>query len=116
MESLIYFLLFAGLMSLEAAAGKNPVTHVGKLYNVLAARISNAMVTTVPEITAAQCLMVSRIGRPVTEPAIVQMAVATRDGFPLSGLKNRIDEIANHHMGSIPGLIDDFVEGEIDVF
>jgi S-adenosylmethionine synthetase len=27
-------------MSLEAAAGKNPVTHVGKLYNIIAMRIA----------------------------------------------------------------------------
>src|SRR5690606_40191772 len=27
-------------MSLEAVAGKNPVTHVGKLYNLLASRIA----------------------------------------------------------------------------
>ena len=35
-------------MSLEAAAGKNPVTHVGKIYNVLARKICETLVTTVP--------------------------------------------------------------------
>jgi S-adenosylmethionine synthetase len=103
-------------MSLEAAAGKNPVTHVGKIYNVLASRISEALVTTMPEIASAQCLMVSQIGRPVTEPALVQVGVATRDGLPSADLKQRIDEIAAHHMNCIPGLIDDFVEGKIGVF
>ena len=102
-------------MSLEAAAGKNPVTHVGKIYNVLAARISQALLA-VPEIAAAQCLMVSRIGKPVAEPAVVQIAIATRDGFPLAGLKGQIDEIASDQMCSIAGLVDDFVDGKIDVF
>ena len=51
-------------MSLEAAAGKNPVTHVGKIYNVVARDISEALVAAVPEISHAQCLMVSRIGSP----------------------------------------------------
>jgi S-adenosylmethionine synthetase len=102
-------------MSLEAAAGKNPVTHVGKIYNVLAARISQALLA-VPEIAAAQCLMVSRIGQPVAEPAIVQIAIATRDGFPLAELKRQIDEIAADQMHCIAGLVDDFVDGKIDVF
>jgi S-adenosylmethionine synthetase len=33
------------LMSLEAVAGKNPVAHVGKIYNVLANKIANAVHT-----------------------------------------------------------------------
>lgn len=103
-------------MSLEAAAGKNPVTHVGKIYNVLASEISKALVETVPEIASAQCLMVSRIGKPVTEPAVLQIAIATRDGFPIAELEVRIDEIATDHVSRIPGLIDDFVDGRIDVF
>jgi S-adenosylmethionine synthetase len=102
-------------MSLEAAAGKNPVTHVGKIYNVLAARISQALLT-VPEIAAAQCLMVSRIGKPVAEPAILQIGIATRDEFPIAELKGQIDEIAADQLHRVPALIDDFVDGKIDVF
>jgi hypothetical protein len=36
-------------MSLEAAAGKNPVSHVGKI-NVLARRIAEAIVASAPEV------------------------------------------------------------------
>ena len=42
-------------MSLEAAAGKNPVTHVGKLYNLLASRIAQAVVDGVPGVSEAYC-------------------------------------------------------------
>lgn len=49
-------------MSLEAAAGKNPVSHVGKIYNVLARDIAEAVVARVPEVASAECCMVSRIG------------------------------------------------------
>ena len=37
-------------MSLEAAAGKNPVNHVGKIYNVVAQHIAQSLVTASPEI------------------------------------------------------------------
>jgi S-adenosylmethionine synthetase len=103
-------------MSLEAAAGKNPVTHVGKIYNVLAARIAQELVAAVPEITSAQCLMVSRIGKPVTEPAVLQFAIATRDGVPVAPFQDQIDEIAADHMHRLSDLVDDFVDGKIDVF
>ena len=103
-------------MSLEAAAGKNPVTHVGKIYNVLARQICETLVTTVPEIAAAQCLMVSQIGSPITSPALVQVKIATRDGSPVDKFRQRIEEVADDCVVRAPKLIDDFVTGLIDVF
>jgi S-adenosylmethionine synthetase len=44
-------------MSLEAAAGKNPVTHVGKLYSVMAHRIAAAVVAAVPGVHEASCYL-----------------------------------------------------------
>jgi len=103
-------------MSLEAAAGKNPVTHVGKIYNVVARDISEALIAAVPEISAAQCLMVSRIGSPVTSPAVLDVKIATWNGIPVAQLKPPIEEVAVDCLARIPKLIDAFVAGKIDLF
>jgi S-adenosylmethionine synthetase len=103
-------------MSLEAAAGKNPVTHVGKIYNVITRGIAEALVATVPEIARAQCLMVSRIGAPVSEPAIMHIKLATRNGAPADGLRTRVEEVAADRLASIPGLVEAFVAGTIELF
>jgi S-adenosylmethionine synthetase len=103
-------------MSLEAAAGKNPVTHVGKIYNVIARDIAEALVATAPEIARAQCLMVSSVGAPVSEPAIMHIKLATRNGAPAEGLRSRVEEVAADRLASIPGLVDAFVAGTIDLF
>ena len=103
-------------MSLEAAAGKNPVTHVGKIYNVVARDIAEALVATVPEIARAQCLMLSSIGAPVSEPAIMHIKLATRNGAPADGLRTRVEEVAADRLASIPGLVDAFVAGTIELF
>jgi S-adenosylmethionine synthetase len=103
-------------MSLEAAAGKNPVTHVGKVYNVIARDIAEALVATVPEIARAQCLMVSRIGAPVSQPAMMQIELATRNGAPANALRTRVEEVAADRLASIPGLVDAFVAGTIELF
>jgi S-adenosylmethionine synthetase len=102
-------------MSLEAAAGKNPVSHVGKIYNVLAQDIAQVL-TGMPEINAAQCLMVSRIGAPVTSPALMQIKLGTRDGFPAGELKPQVEEVVVDRLSRTPKLIDDFVAGRIAVF
>ncbi len=103
-------------MILEAVAGKNPVSHVGKIYNVLAREIAETLVARVPEITAAHCMIASRIGAPVTEPAMVHVPIATRDGVPIARLKPMVEDIAAAGLLRAPKLVDDFISGTIDVF
>ncbi len=103
-------------MSLEAAAGKNPVSHVGKIYNVLATRVAGTLVSAVPEVTEAHCLIVSRIGAPVSMPALIHLRLATRDSVPLEQLRNRIEELVSDQFGRIPELIGELVAGTVDVF
>jgi len=65
-------------MSLEAAAGKNPARHVGKIYNVLANEIARGVCEEVPEVLAASVQLVSQIGRPIAEPWAVSVEVLPR--------------------------------------
>ena len=101
---------------LEAAAGKNPVTHVGKIYNVLARQIAEALLKEITLIAAAQCLLVSRIGTPLTEPALLHLKLKTRDGSPIDPLSSRITEIAAGYLFRVPKLINELVAGAIEVF
>jgi S-adenosylmethionine synthetase len=89
---------------------------VGKIYNVIGRNIAEALVASVPEIARAQCLMVSSIGAPVSEPAIMQIRLATRNGAPAAGLRTRVEEVAADQLASIPGLVDAFVDGRIELF
>lgn len=103
-------------MSLEAAAGKNPVSHVGKIYNVLARDIAEAMIASIPEIESAHCLIVSRIGAPVTLPAMVQLKIATREDVPVAALQARIEALVGDRLARVPELVSGFVAGSISVF
>lgn len=81
-------------MTMEAVAGKNPVTHVGKLYNVAASRVARLIVAEVPEIAAADCFLVSRIGEPVDEPALVDLRVELgRDASLTDALTHRLETL-----------------------
>jgi S-adenosylmethionine synthetase len=103
-------------MSLEAAAGKNPVSHVGKVYNVLASRVAEALVGAFPEVTEAHCLIVSQIGAPVSTPALVHLKLATRDDGLPEELRRRTAELVSCHLDRIPELIGELVAGKISVF
>jgi len=103
-------------MSLEAAAGKNPVSHVGKIYNVLATRVAEAVVPAFPEVTEAHCLIVSRIGAPVSTPALIHLRLATRDGVRLEQLRDPIEELIADQFSRIPELVGELIAGTVDVF
>ncbi|MFW9803706.1 MAG: methionine adenosyltransferase, partial [Candidatus Thorarchaeota archaeon] len=60
-------------MTLEAAAGKNPVSHVGKTYNVAAREIVEKVIAEHPDLTQAYCYIVSQIGAPITEPKAINV-------------------------------------------
>jgi S-adenosylmethionine synthetase len=81
-------------MTLEAAAGKNVVTHVGKSYSIVAHQMAHQLVETCPEIAAATCLLVSRIGRPVDSPQAVELQVRTHGDIPLERVRERATVIA----------------------
>jgi S-adenosylmethionine synthetase len=72
------------LTSLESAAGKNPVSHVGKLYQVAAGRIARSLAEQVDGIAAAECCLVSQIGRAVNDPAWVDVRLHCGEGTPAS--------------------------------
>ena len=100
-------------MTIEAAAGKNPVSHVGKLYSVVAGRIASAVVAELPELCDASCLVVSRIGAPIDRPAIVELA--TRRA-PAPAECHAIEEIVHAQLGSYAKLRDELVAGAVPLF
>jgi len=103
-------------MSLEAVAGKNPVSHVGKIYNIVARQIADALVASSEAIARVECLMLSKIGAPVTSPAVVELRIATKDGLPADRFRERAADIAADGIGRIPALVEDLVAGAVQVF
>lgn len=103
-------------MSLEAAAGKNPVSHVGLLYNVAARRIAEAIVASLPQVEAAQCYLVSQIGQPIDRPQVAHLRLAGRDGAPIGSLGGAAEEILRRELSGLPALSRRFADGAIELF
>ena len=80
-------------MTLEAAAGKNPVTHVGKLYNVVANLMAEALIEEIDEVTAAYCYLVSQIGQPVARPQIIDVQVQMSENQAIEKFQGPIEEM-----------------------
>jgi S-adenosylmethionine synthetase len=103
-------------MSLEALAGKNPVSHVGKLYNVTARNIAVDIAASLACVQDVSCYMSSQIGRPLDDPEVVQLEIQTRDGSPLEPLVDPVSEIVFAHLGRFAQLSHDIVDGKLQIF
>jgi S-adenosylmethionine synthetase len=55
-------------MTLEATAGKNPVSHTGRIYSILAFEMAERIIKNSPEIRGAEVYLLSEIGRPINNP------------------------------------------------
>ena len=103
-------------MNMEAAAGKNPVTHVGKLYNIVAQQIAHALVQEMDEVTEAYCYLVSQIGRPVKEPRIVDIRLSLPYGIDINAIQGPVDDIVNDKLGKMDQIRQLLVSGELLVY
>jgi len=99
-------------MSLEAAAGKNPVSHIGKIYNVVANIIANRVVKEVEGVEEAYCYMVSQIGKPINEPQVCDVKVRKKGN---SFDKEAVRKIAQEELEKMPNTWKLFLEKEFSV-
>lgn len=93
-------------MSMEAASGKNPVTHVGKIYNLLADEISRNIYSETGEYSEVKLL--SQIGAPIDNPELVDVES--------SASEKEIRETVQRHLDDIESITEKCLKGEIKTF
>lgn len=80
-------------MGTEAAAGKNPVSHVGKIYSILAHQLARHVYERVAGIKEIYVLLLGRIGEPVDRPAMAAAQVLLHDGHSLDEIRREVETI-----------------------
>ena len=101
----------------EAAAGKNPVSHVGKIYNALTHQIARKICEDVPEVAETCVWLLSQIGKPIDEPAIAAAQVVMNEGAVLDKrIQGRITEVIDAQLASIVDFCEKLTYGKISVW
>ena len=100
----------------EAAAGKNPVSHVGKIYNILTHRIADAIYRQVPGLKEVYVWLLSQIGRPVDDPLMAAAQVILEPGTRLADVRVDIEEVIRSQLASIPDLTQLLARGELKLY
>jgi S-adenosylmethionine synthetase len=108
-----------GLISLnrpfcsEAAAGKNPVSHVGKIYNFLTYRIAQSVCKEIPELEEAYIWLLSKIGSPIDHPAVAAAQVVLKDNSNIDKVKHEINNVLDYQLANIEKFCMELADGKI---
>ncbi len=108
-----------GLISLnrpfcsEAAAGKNPISHVGKIYNFLTFRIAERVHKEVEEIEEVYIWLLSRIGSPIDRPAIAAAQVVMKGDNNVGKVKQQINQVLDKELENIEKFCMELAEGKM---
>src|SRR2546425_370879 len=104
-------------MSMEAAAGKNPVTHVGKLYNLLSFEIADRIVKEhAGKVKEVWVRIVSQIGKPIDEPQAATAQIIPEKGTHLSSIVKDAEALIDEELENIYKLTDRIVQGKVRCF
>ncbi len=99
----------------EAAAGKNPVSHVGKIYNLLTYQIANRVYEKVSGIKEVYVWLLSQIGRPINDPKVAGVELILDKGVDFGSTSKLATEIVRSELNSINDFTDRLTQGKIPV-
>ncbi len=99
----------------EAAAGKNPVSHVGKIYNLLSYEIAQHVYQKVSGTREVYVWLLSQIGKPINEPKVAGIELILDKGVDFKLASRQASEIARSELNSIDDFTKRLTEGKIAV-
>lgn len=102
-------------MSSEAAAGKNPVSHVGKIYNLLSYKIAGEICQRVNGVKETYVWLVSAIGQPIDKPAVCSAQVIPADGVSLDEITPQIQEVIASEFDRLDEFCMDLAKGKVNI-
>lgn len=99
------------VMSFEALAGKNPVSHIGKIYNILAFQIAENIFRNTGKEVAVK--IAGRIGDPIEEPEMVSISVWPG---PTENEHRELSVMALESISDISSITRKLISGAVDIF
>jgi len=102
-------------MSLEATAGKNPVSHVGKIYNVLARLCAND-ISKIDGVREVYVKFLSQIGKPINQPLAAYVSIITYPSVSFNNIRYESESIIEEKLENIREITDLILNRKIEIY
>ncbi len=102
-------------MSLEATSGKNPINHVGKIYNILSGLIASD-IAKLDGVEDVYVRILSQIGHPIDYPLVANAQIITENGTKIHAIESEAEAIVDQWLNDVTKVTDLIVEGKVTTF
>ncbi|UTB33806.1 MAG: methionine adenosyltransferase [Methanobacterium sp. ERen5] len=103
-------------MSMEATSGKNPINHVGKIYNLLSNKMADQITSEIDGIKQIHIMILSQIGKPIDHPKAASAQIIVEDGYSVSSVHKDVEGVMDNWLEDIGKITEMMVKGEIRTF
>jgi S-adenosylmethionine synthetase len=101
--------------SSEAAAGKNPVSHIGKIYNILSYKIAEKIYREIPGIKEVYVWLLSEIGQPIDQPKIASAQLILESNTKFSAISKQVEEVIQEELNNINQFCESLIKERYEV-
>jgi len=99
----------------EATAGKNPVSHIGKIYNALSFKLAEEIQKAVPDLEEVLVWMYNVIGKPVNEPKAIIIQPISDKELDVAKFESAIKEIVEQNLNKMDEFCMQLASGKIEI-
>ncbi len=103
-------------MSMEATSGKNPINHIGKIYNILSTQIAQKCVKEADGIEEIYIRLLSQIGKPIDQPLVASVQVLMKPDIRLTDISRDIEAVVDSELAGITCITEKIIRGEVRTF
>ncbi|HOI41202.1 MAG TPA: methionine adenosyltransferase [Methanobacterium sp.] len=103
-------------MSMEATSGKNPINHVGKIYNLLSTQMANDIIKEVEGVNQAHLMILSQVGSPIDQPRAASAQLILENGYEMSNVRSEVQGIMDTWLADINKITEMLIQGRLRTF
>jgi len=103
-------------MSMEATSGKNPLNHVGKIYNLLSNQMAEEIINSVEGVQQAHIMILSQIGEPIDQPKAASSQIIVQNGYKMEDVQKKVESVMDTWLEEISSITEMLVKGELRTF
>jgi S-adenosylmethionine synthetase len=103
-------------MSMEATSGKNPINHIGKIYNVLSHELAHSCVKKIDGIEEIEIRLLSQIGTPIDQPLVASARIIPRDPASFTSIQKDVHGIIDAGLADISSVTERIIQGKVQTF
>ncbi|NLI62906.1 MAG: methionine adenosyltransferase [Methanosarcinaceae archaeon] len=103
-------------MSMEATSGKNPINHIGKIYNLLSREIAKRTAEEIDGIDDIYINILSQIGKPIDKPLVASAQIIPESGANFNKIQKEAESVIDEELADIGSFMKRLINGEFKTF